>query len=129
MEGVTPGSIRLPPARISTLPGGGYQRTHQKTGTQIWRCLYYIFRLLPYTSSAKTLTVVFIKEMTRVRYLYKYENDFNLFALPGTQRVIILNSYDVIKEALIKLGNYFSDRPQIYFITDLTKGLGELNTY
>ena len=38
--------------------------------------------------------------------------------------MIILNSYDIIKEALLKFGNRFSDRPDIYVITELTKGWG-----
>ena len=48
-----------------------------------------------------------------------------LNSFSGSRRVVILNSYDVIKEAFVKYGNHFSDRPPIYIVKVLTEGLGE----
>ena len=43
----------------------------------------------------------------------------------GSRRVVVLNSYDAIKEAFTKMGNLFSDRPNMGFISELTAGLGK----
>ena len=41
----------------------------------------------------------------------------------GSRRTIMLNSYDVIKEAFVKYGHEFSGRPQDLFL-ETTEGLG-----
>ena len=42
---------------------------------------------------------------------------------------MVLNSYDVIKEALVKYGNQFSDRPNTFVFTELTQGYGNYCLY
>ena len=46
----------------------------------------------------------------------------------GSRCTIMLNSYDVIKEAFVKHGNVLSGRPQdLFFIQEITEGLGRPN--
>ena len=42
----------------------------------------------------------------------------------GQKRVVVLNSYDTIKEALMTHGQAFGDRPPVYFVTELGKRAG-----
>ena len=43
----------------------------------------------------------------------------------GSKCTIMLNSYDIIKEAFIKHGHVLSGRPQdLFFIQEITEGLG-----
>ena len=45
----------------------------------------------------------------------------------GSRCTVMLNSYDIIKEAFVKLGHAFSGRPQdLFFITEITQGLGNI---
>ena len=45
----------------------------------------------------------------------------------GARRVIILNSYEAIKEAFVKNGHVLAGRPQdILFVKDIQKGMGKL---
>ena len=44
----------------------------------------------------------------------------------GSRCTIMLNSYDVIKEAFAKYGHAFSGRPQdLIFIKEIVQGLGK----
>ena len=44
----------------------------------------------------------------------------------GSRCTIMLNSYDVIKEAFVKHGNVLSGRPQdLFFIQEITEGFGK----
>jgi len=52
----------------------------------------------------------------------KYGDVFTIYL--GSRRVVVLNGYDVIKEAFLKNGHVFSGRPDIFFISGLTKGYG-----
>ncbi len=53
----------------------------------------------------------------------KYGDIFTVYL--GSRRVIMLCSYDTIKEAFVKYGNIFIGRPQdLFFIKELTYGLG-----
>ena len=43
----------------------------------------------------------------------------------GSRCTIMLNSYDAIKEALVKNAHVFSGRPQdLFFIKEITEGYG-----
>ncbi|KAK2152708.1 hypothetical protein LSH36_321g07011, partial [Paralvinella palmiformis] len=53
----------------------------------------------------------------------KYGDVFTIYL--GSRRVVVLNGYDVIKEAFLKNGHVFSGRPDIFFISGLTKGYGK----
>ncbi|XP_033743127.1 cytochrome P450 2H1-like [Pecten maximus] len=44
----------------------------------------------------------------------------------GTQLLVVLNGYDVIKDALVKRADEFSDRPILFINSILTKGRGLL---
>ena len=45
----------------------------------------------------------------------------------GSRCTIMLNSYDVIKEAFVKHGHVFSGRPQdLLFIKEITEGYGKI---
>ena len=48
----------------------------------------------------------------------------------GSQRVIILNSYEAIKEAFVKKGNAFSGRPKdLFLMKDQEQVRGKQNRY
>jgi hypothetical protein len=52
----------------------------------------------------------------------KYGDIFTIYL--GSQRVVVLNGYDMIKEAFAKQGHKFSGRPDLFFITELTQSYG-----
>lgn len=52
-----------------------------------------------------------------------YGDVFSLFV--GSQLVVVLNGYEVIRDALSNHAEAFSDRPDIPLITILTKRKGE----
>jgi len=53
----------------------------------------------------------------------KYGDVFTIYL--GYRRVVILNGYDVIREAFAKHGHRFSGRPLIYMITGVMDGYGK----
>ena len=48
------------------------------------------------------------------------------FFSSGGRRVIILNSYEAIKEAFVKYAHAFSARPVVYFVKEITHGKGKM---
>lgn len=54
----------------------------------------------------------------------KYGNIFSLYM--GGRLVIVLNSYPVIREALVKFADVFSDRPHVFFTDVITKNKGKM---
>ncbi len=58
----------------------------------------------------------------------KYGDIFIIYL--GSTRVVMLNSYEIIKEAFVKHGNSFTGRPQdLFFIKYITKGNGILHIF
>ena len=65
-----------------------------------------------------------IREPLR-RLSEKYGDVYTVYF--GPRRVIILNSYDAIKEAFVKLSQGMSGRPQDFFwVEHITQGMGKL---
>lgn len=56
-----------------------------------------------------------------------YGNVYSLFV--GSQLVVVLNGYELIRDALSNHAEVFSDRPDIPLITILTKRKGESSPY
>ena len=52
----------------------------------------------------------------------QYGDVFSLYL--GGRLVVVLNGFPVIKEALVKFGDVFSDRPRIFTIDRLSKNKG-----
>lgn len=52
----------------------------------------------------------------------KYGDVFSLYL--GSQLVVVLNRYDVIKEAIVKMPEVFNHRPYLYTIHKITQGNG-----
>lgn len=55
-----------------------------------------------------------------------YGDVFSLYM--ADRLVIVLNTFDVIKEAFVKLGDAFSDRPSMFISDEICKGNGVLAT-
>ncbi len=55
----------------------------------------------------------------------KYGDVFTIYM--GMRRVVVLNGYDVIKEAMVKQGKLFEDRPSQYALDIYSNGCGMLN--
>ena len=56
----------------------------------------------------------------------KYGDVFTIFL--GTKRVVVLNGYDVIKEAFVTNERAFSGRPPVYLLRGVTDGYGNNNS-
>lgn len=56
-----------------------------------------------------------------------YGNVYSLFV--GSQLVVVLNGYEMVRDALSNHAEVFSDRPDIPLITILTKRKGESSSY
>ena len=56
----------------------------------------------------------------------KYGDVYTIYL--GSRRVVVLNGYDVIKEAFVKNGNVFSGRAPVFFVTLVTEGYGKACT-
>ena len=68
-----------------------------------------------------------IREPLR-RLSEKYGDIFTVYF--GSRRVIVLNSYEAIKEAFVKQGNLLAGRPQdLFFVRDIQEGKGEHTFY
>ncbi|ELU15808.1 hypothetical protein CAPTEDRAFT_58204, partial [Capitella teleta] len=52
----------------------------------------------------------------------KYGDVFTIYL--GARRVVVLNTYDTMKEALHIQGEAFRDRPPIYFVTEIADSNG-----
>nr|KAG5694098.1 hypothetical protein BaRGS_033717 [Batillaria attramentaria] len=46
----------------------------------------------------------------------------------GSQLVVVLNGYDVIKDAFVKHADAFSDRPHMFITDEISKGKGVIST-
>ncbi len=55
----------------------------------------------------------------------KYGDVFTIYM--GMKRVVVLNGYDVIKEAMVKQGKLFEDRPSQVATDKYSNGYGMLN--
>lgn len=71
-------------------------------------------------SSGKT-AVAILTEQAKV-----YGNVFSLFV--GSQLVVVLNGYEVVKDALSNHPEVFSDRPAVPAITIMTKRKGKVHS-
>ena len=54
---------------------------------------------------------------------HQYGDVFSLYM--GGRLVVVLNGFPVIKEALVKFADVFSDRPHIFIMDRLAKNKGE----
>lgn len=78
----------------------------------------FIRRRLCPTRRTDKPPVVALTEQAKV-----YGNVFSLFV--GSQLVVVLNGYDVVRDALSNNPEVFSDRPDIPLVTIMTKRKGE----
>ena len=77
---------------------------------------------LPIVGSLPFLGSLDLREPLR-KMAAKYGDVFTFYM--GQRRVIVLNGYEVIKDAFVKHGHVFSGRPSIYFVSRITNGYGE----
>ncbi|XP_071108290.1 cytochrome P450 2C23-like [Haliotis cracherodii] len=56
----------------------------------------------------------------------KYGDIFSVYI--GNRLVIILNGYEVLKDAFVKHGDVFSDRPHVFVVDEVSKGMGLAGT-
>ena len=64
-------------------------------------------------------------KFSKVSLLFRYGDIMTVYL--GSRCTVMLNSYDVIKEAFVKNAHVFSGRPQdILFIKEITEGYGKI---
>jgi hypothetical protein len=56
----------------------------------------------------------------------RYGDVFCLYM--GSRPIVVLSGYDVIKEALVKLGQVFSERPSMFLVEKISRRLGTNHT-
>ena len=77
---------------------------------------------LPLVGSLPFLGSSDIREPLR-KMAKKYGDVFTIYL--GPQRVIVLNGYDVIHDAFVKLAHVFSGRPNTFIFTELLEKCGK----
>ncbi|XP_046568798.1 cytochrome P450 2C23-like [Haliotis rubra] len=56
----------------------------------------------------------------------QYGDIFSVYI--GNRLVIVMNGYEVLKDAFVKHGDVFSDRPHVFVIDEISNGMGVLGT-